>query len=142
MINYYFKYLELLDTVFLALKKKPLGMSFNWTGSFIYSTSGSFLACFPPLCDCFVMFYATQWENECGIYPREPRKPPMLTIHCSQSWVVISLNLTVHVIMCKLPTIRSSAQYTKVMYTQIIIITRAPEERRSGYVSTFTFLEL
>ena len=25
MINYYFKYLELLDTVFLALKKKPLG---------------------------------------------------------------------------------------------------------------------
>jgi hypothetical protein len=28
MINYYFKYLELLDTVFLALKKKPLGMFF------------------------------------------------------------------------------------------------------------------
>jgi len=26
MINYYFKYLELLDTVFLALKKKPLGV--------------------------------------------------------------------------------------------------------------------
>ena len=26
MINYYFKYLELLDTLFLALKKKPLGM--------------------------------------------------------------------------------------------------------------------
>ena len=25
MINYYIKYLELLDTVFLALKKKPLG---------------------------------------------------------------------------------------------------------------------
>lgn len=25
MINYYFKYLELLDTLFLALKKKPLG---------------------------------------------------------------------------------------------------------------------
>jgi fatty acid elongase 3 len=25
MINYYFKYIELLDTVFLAFKKKPLG---------------------------------------------------------------------------------------------------------------------
>lgn len=25
MINYYFKYIELLDTLFLALKKKPLG---------------------------------------------------------------------------------------------------------------------
>jgi len=26
IINYYIKYLELLDTVFLALKKKPLGL--------------------------------------------------------------------------------------------------------------------
>ena len=26
MINYYFKYIELIDTLFLALKKKPLGM--------------------------------------------------------------------------------------------------------------------
>jgi hypothetical protein len=28
MINYYYKYLELLDTVFLALKKKPLRSTF------------------------------------------------------------------------------------------------------------------
>jgi hypothetical protein len=27
IINYFFKYLELLDTVFLAFKKKPLGSS-------------------------------------------------------------------------------------------------------------------
>lgn len=26
MINYYFKYIELVDTVFLASKKKPLSM--------------------------------------------------------------------------------------------------------------------
>ena len=29
IINYYYKYLELLDTVFLALKKKPLGEVFS-----------------------------------------------------------------------------------------------------------------
>jgi fatty acid elongase 3 len=29
MINYYFKYLELVDTVFLAFKKKPLGVLFE-----------------------------------------------------------------------------------------------------------------
>jgi fatty acid elongase 3 len=29
MINYYFKYLELLDTVFLAFKKKPLREFFD-----------------------------------------------------------------------------------------------------------------
>jgi len=26
LVNYYIKYLELFDTVFLALKKKPLGI--------------------------------------------------------------------------------------------------------------------
>lgn len=33
MINYYIKYLELLDTAFLALKKKPLGLENALTSS-------------------------------------------------------------------------------------------------------------
>ena len=40
MVNYYFKYLELLDTVFLALKKKPLGMP-SLIHSFTVPTSHS-----------------------------------------------------------------------------------------------------
>lgn len=35
MINYYIKYLELLDTVFLALKKKPLGTLISVTDEVI-----------------------------------------------------------------------------------------------------------
>ena len=41
MINYYFKYIELLDTVFLALKKKPLG-----TCSFLLSRVNCCHSCF------------------------------------------------------------------------------------------------
>ncbi len=31
IINYYFKYLELIDTIFLAFKKKPLGNYLNFS---------------------------------------------------------------------------------------------------------------
>ncbi|KAF5390272.1 hypothetical protein D9757_002937 [Collybiopsis confluens] len=40
MINYYFKYLELLDTVFLAYKKKPLAQGQNQHYYYYYATAG------------------------------------------------------------------------------------------------------
>ena len=32
MVNYYLKYIEFLDTVFLVLKKRPLSKSFHCVG--------------------------------------------------------------------------------------------------------------
>lgn len=62
MINYYFKYIELFDTVFLALKKKPLGMRCHivrgihaLTGLFLYS----FPSCISSFRNCSVMLCAT-----------------------------------------------------------------------------------
>lgn len=66
MINYFYKYLELLDTVFLALKKKPLGMTrVEYTFiSRLLTTLCSIPPRIPPFCNCASLLHSAQWENK------------------------------------------------------------------------------
>lgn len=67
MINYYFKYLELLDTVFLALKKKPLGkLQYLLVRLKPPSRVLSLPPCFPPFRDCVTLLHTTEWTYQCG----------------------------------------------------------------------------
>jgi hypothetical protein len=64
MINYYFKYLELLDTVFLALKKKPLrALGPQLTAFYPFQRVIRIPPCFPPFRDCSALLYSIKWQN-------------------------------------------------------------------------------
>ncbi|KAF7328363.1 Elongation of fatty acids protein [Mycena venus] len=80
MINYYFKYLELLDTVFLALKKKPLRATCNTYLRLHIDCLPGFLHVFHHSATALLCCSA-------------------LIGKISGSWIPISLNLAVHVLM-------------------------------------------
>lgn len=100
MINYSFKYIELIDTVFLALKKKPLGTSYaarvvglvlTFIPAFlhVFHHSATALLCYAQLNGKTSI--VSQLSTEMFFAPH---------LATSQSWVVISINLAVHVLMC------------------------------------------
>jgi hypothetical protein len=85
----------------------------------------------PPLCNGFVMFCTVKWQDErCKFQPLTHLSVSHLKFLC-QSWVVISLNLLVHVIMCECP---GGLLAWLLNAPQIITIMRRPVVPRSGYV--------
>lgn len=88
----------------------------------------------PPLCNGFVMFYTVKWQDErCKFQPLSHLSVSHLNF-LYQSWVVISLNLLVHVIMCECPGGLSARLLNG---PQIITIMRQPVVPRFGYVHRY-----
>jgi fatty acid elongase 3 len=104
IINYAFKYVELIDTVFLALKKKPLSTScLSYTlfhSDRPIEFSPAFLHVFHHSATAALCFI--QLNGKTSVVSRYPSLgfAPVLSLD-SQSWVVITLNLAVHVLMCE-----------------------------------------
>jgi len=132
-MNYYCKYWELIDTIFLALKKKPLSacslsnlaacsaLRYSRQHSYTSSTMRQLLCC-----------AIHSWMERLASYVTFVHlSSPRQNSYTHQQWAVISLNLAVHVLMCTfLPLSCTCFDPRRI---QITITTRPLEEPKSGY---------